>query len=82
MSRFEQPVEDARAAFGIDEDARVALVFGADHGNKDLETVWRAFLALPSGRCWSWATSAMRFERSLRSTTRPMPSSWAGTSTR
>jgi glycosyltransferase involved in cell wall biosynthesis len=47
MSRHEHPVEDARAAFGIDEDARVALVFGADHGNKDLETVWRAFVGLP-----------------------------------
>src|SRR5262249_48680235 len=47
MSRDEQPVADARARFGIAEDARVALVFGADHGNKDLDTVWRAFVDLP-----------------------------------
>ena len=47
MSADEQPLDDARRVFGIADDARVALVFGADHGNKDLDTVWRAFGTLP-----------------------------------
>jgi glycosyltransferase involved in cell wall biosynthesis len=47
MSRTESPVDDARRALGIKEGVRVALVFGADHGNKDLDTVWRAFTELP-----------------------------------
>ena len=47
MSRDEPPVEDARERFGIADGARVALVFGADHGNKDLDTLWRAFRELP-----------------------------------
>jgi glycosyltransferase involved in cell wall biosynthesis len=47
MSRDERIDADPRTRFGIDTDAKVALVFGADHGNKDLETVWRAFVDLP-----------------------------------
>jgi len=47
MARGGTTVDGARDELGIPPDARVALVFGADHGNKDLETVWRAFLELP-----------------------------------
>jgi len=47
MSRHEPPIDGARRALGIPDDARVALVFGADHGNKDLDTVWCAFRELP-----------------------------------
>ena len=46
LSRDEEPVSDARQ-LGIAPDARVALVFGAAHPEKDSDTVWRAFRELP-----------------------------------
>ena len=42
---LQQPIE--REQMGIDPDARVALVFGAAHTEKDPGTVWRAFRELP-----------------------------------
>lgn len=47
VSRDEVPVADAREQMGIAADARVALVFGAWHDQKDPGTVWRAFRDLP-----------------------------------
>jgi len=42
-----EAVPDARARLGLAADARVALVFGSDHGYKDLDTIWEAFSLLP-----------------------------------
>lgn len=47
VSRDEEPVTDAREQLGVPADARVALVFGAMHHEKDPGTVWRAFRELP-----------------------------------
>ena len=47
VSREEPRSENPRGAFGIPGDARVALVFGSTHESKDLDTIWRAFSALP-----------------------------------
>jgi glycosyltransferase involved in cell wall biosynthesis len=47
MCRDEARIPDARCQLGLDTSAKLALMFGAPHGGKDLDTVWRAFAGLP-----------------------------------
>jgi glycosyltransferase involved in cell wall biosynthesis len=44
------PIEGARARLGLDSEDRLALLFGAAHGGKDLTTVFEAFADLDDWR--------------------------------